>query len=143
MLFRSLFWDTNGTDVDLWVTDPDGEKCYFANQTTASGLELDVDDVTGYGPENITGESDLPAGEYLVQVHYYSDHGTGLATEATVMLTMHEGTDQASVVTDSQTIGDGDVWTVATVVWDGTEVVSVTPAPRERITVVPRALPAK
>ncbi len=142
--FRAtLFWDTDGTDVDLWVTDPDGEKCYYANETTASGLELDVDDVTGYGPENVTGERDLPAGEYLIQVHYFSDHGTGLPTEATVMITMHEGSEQETVQTASQTITDGDVWTVATVTWDGTEVVSVRPAPRHRITVVPRGLPAK
>jgi hypothetical protein len=142
--FRAtLFWDTDGTDVDLWVTDPDGEKCYYANQTTATGLDLDVDDVTGYGPENITGESDLPPGDYLVQVHYYSDHGTGLDTEATVLLTLHEGTDQEQVTTQSATIGDGDVWTVATVTWNGAEVVQVAPAPRAPVTVVPRGLPPK
>jgi len=139
----TLWWDTDGTDVDLWVTDPQGEKCYFANKTTASGLELDVDDVTGYGPENITGESDLPPGSYLVQVHYYSDHGTGLDTEATVLLTLHEGTDDESVSTHTQAIGDGDVWTVATIVWDGAHVTRLEPAPRDRITVVPRGLPVK
>jgi hypothetical protein len=142
--FRAtLFWDTNGTDVDLWVTDPDGEKCYYANQTTASGLELDVDDVSGYGPENITGESDLPAGEYLVQVHYFSDHGTGLASEATCMITLHEGTAEETVVTGTQTIVDGDVWTVATVVWDGAQVVSVEPVRSKPVAAALQALPAK
>ena len=116
-LRATLFWDTDGTDVDLWVTDPHDERCYFANQATASGLELDVDDVTGFGPENITGESDLPAGEYLVQVHYYSDHDTGLASECTVLVTLHEGTPEETVATYTQTLSDGEVWTVCTVDW--------------------------
>jgi hypothetical protein len=142
--FRTtLFWDTNGTDVDLWVTGPDGEKCYFANQTTASGLELDIDDVTGYGPENITGESNLPPGEYLVQIHYYSDHGTGLASHCTVMITLHEGTDDEVVEIYERTIADGDVWTVATVVWDGAKAVRVTPARGRVITTAPPQLMKK
>jgi len=142
--FRAtLFWDTNGTDVDLWVTDPDGEKCYFANKTTASGLELDIDDVTGYGPENITGESNLPPGEYLVQLHYYSDHGTGLASHCTVMITLHEGTDDEMVEIYEQTIADGDVWTVATVTWDGAKAVRVTPAQGRVITAAPPQMAEK
>jgi len=137
--FRTtLFWNTNGTDVDLWITDPDGEKCYYANQLTASGLELDVDDVTGYGPENITGESSLPPGDYLVQIHYFSDHGTNLASHCTVLITLHEGTDEASIVSYEQTISDGDVWTVATVTWDGSKCTSLTAAPRRTIVNMPR-----
>jgi hypothetical protein len=129
--FRAtLFWDTDGTDVDLWVTDPDGEKCYYANKITATGLDLDVDDVTGYGPENITGESNLPAGDYLVQVHYYSDHGTNLDSHCTVLVTQHEGSDQQTVDTYEQTITDGQVWTVCTVSWNGSEVTKVTPGGR-------------
>jgi uncharacterized protein YfaP (DUF2135 family) len=39
---------------------------------------LDVDDRDGYGPENVYWESDAPAGQYTVKVHYYpgSDKGT-------------------------------------------------------------------
>jgi uncharacterized protein YfaP (DUF2135 family) len=66
-LRATLTWNTNGTDVDFWITDPNGEKCYYANRTTSSGLTLDTDDTNGYGPENITTESIIP-GDYLVQV---------------------------------------------------------------------------
>jgi hypothetical protein len=139
--FRAtLFWDTNGTDVDLWVTDPAGEKCYFANQTTASGLELDVDDVTGYGPENITGESSLPPGNYVVQVHYWSDHGTGLATLATAVITLHEGTENEAVEVYEQTIVDGQVWDVAVVTWDGSKCTAVRPLDRVEYVVMPPGL---
>ncbi|MEZ4388963.1 MAG: hypothetical protein R3D98_15565 [Candidatus Krumholzibacteriia bacterium] len=142
--FRAtLFWDTNGTDVDLWVTDPDGEKCYFAHKTTASGLELDVDDVTGYGPENITGEADLPPGDYLVQVHYYSDHGTGLASDCTVLITLLEGTEAESVVPYEQVITDNQVWTVCTVTWDGAQVTRVRPGREAPVALQRDAVPAK
>jgi hypothetical protein len=55
-----------------------------------------------------------------------------------VLITLHEGTAQESIESYEQTISDGDVWTVATVTWDGAQAVAVTPAPRNTITVVPR-----
>jgi hypothetical protein len=33
-LRMTLTWDTPGTDVDFWCTDPNGEKCYYGNTTT-------------------------------------------------------------------------------------------------------------
>jgi hypothetical protein len=67
----TLTWDT-ATDQDLWVTDPEGEVIYFGNSTSASGGELDRDDVDGYGPENIFWESGTaPTGEYKVEVDYF------------------------------------------------------------------------
>lgn len=71
-----LGWDTYGTDVDLWVTEPSGEKVYYGNPRSRAGGELDVDDTDGYGPENYTIVTP-PSGDYLIQVHYYSDHGYG------------------------------------------------------------------
>lgn len=142
--FRAtLFWDTDGTDVDLWVTDPYGEKCFYAHRTTASGLDLDVDDVTGYGPENITGESSLPPGEYFVQVHYYSDHGTNLDSHCTVLITLHEGSEDRSVTSYEETLSDGDVWDIATVVWDGSKVASLLPPRRGLPAIRYQDLPAK
>lgn len=142
--FRAtLFWNTNGTDVDLWVTDPAGERCYFANRQTASGLELDVDDVNGYGPENITGLRELPAGDYLVQIHYWSDHGTGLASDCTVMLTLFEATPSEQVEVFQQTLTNNQVWTVATVTWDGAKVTRVRVTPAGAVHEAPVGLPAK
>ncbi len=66
-----LSWDTNGTDIDLWVTDPNGEKVYYDNETSVSGGYLDRDDTDGYGPENIYWVDNIPDGTYMVQVHYY------------------------------------------------------------------------
>ncbi|MBC8320274.1 MAG: hypothetical protein H8E34_06110 [Bacteroidetes bacterium] len=73
----TLTWD-NYSDLDLWVTDPLGEKIYWSNPTSYSGGELDFDDQDGFGPENIFWpENQAPYGEYLVQVDYYT--GSGIA----------------------------------------------------------------
>jgi uncharacterized protein YfaP (DUF2135 family) len=112
----TLTWNTAGTDVDLWVTDPDGEKCYYDHETTLSGLMLDVDDTNGYGPENITNQSP-PAGDYLVQVHYYDDHDdeTAIGSDCTIVVRLNEGTDDEEVRTYSGYLSDtDDIWTVTT-----------------------------
>jgi|GEM_PF-1922018 len=67
-----LSWNTDETDVDLWVTDPSGEKIYYSNPASASGGYLDRDDTDGFGPENIYWVDNIPDGNYLIQVHYYS-----------------------------------------------------------------------
>ncbi|HEY1406966.1 MAG TPA: DUF2135 domain-containing protein [Spirochaetota bacterium] len=84
-----LTWDTP-TDVDLWVIDPTGEKCYYAARSTKSGGNLDVDVTTGYGPETFTMAKALP-GNYSVQTQYYSS-GSAPVTRVNVYLILYEGT---------------------------------------------------
>jgi uncharacterized protein YfaP (DUF2135 family) len=113
----TLTCNTSGTDVDLWVTDPDGETCKWNHRTPASGLSLDFDDTNGYGPENITCQTP-PAGPYLVQVHYYSDHDSEVAipSACTVVIRLNEGTPEETVSTYYGDLGDsGDMWTVTTI----------------------------
>ncbi|MDY0151705.1 MAG: PKD domain-containing protein [Candidatus Cloacimonas sp.] len=114
-LRTTLTWNTDGTDVDFWITDPNGEKCYYNNSTTASGLMLDVDDTNGYGPENITSANIIP-GNYLVQVHYYSDHDpdNAIGTDCQVVIVQDEGS-ALPPVNYYGFLGDsGDIWTVTT-----------------------------
>jgi len=114
----TLTWDTGGTDVDLWVTDPFGNRCYFGNDyVEASGLTLDADDTSGYGPENITSE-EPPAGPYFVQVHYWSDHDpeNAIGTNCTIVIREKEGTPEETVRYYSGFLGDtGDLWDVTTI----------------------------
>lgn len=117
----TLTWDTGGTDVDLWVTDPNGEKCYYANRNTASGLSLDFDDTNGYGPENITTTNIIP-GDYFVQVHYYSDHDweNAIGTNATVVIRVDEGSPDEVVTNYYGFLADtGAMWNVTTLTFDG------------------------
>lgn len=65
-----LTWDTDRSDVDLWVTNPVGEKVYYEHKEGQFGEALYGDVTTGYGPESFTAPS-ARAGAYLVQVNYY------------------------------------------------------------------------
>jgi hypothetical protein len=68
----NLTWDTNNTDVDLYVTEPNGNTIYYARSSSSTGGQLDRDDTNGYGPENIYWLQEAPDGDYKVSVNYYS-----------------------------------------------------------------------
>jgi Flp pilus assembly protein TadD len=65
-----LSWDTDRTDVDLWVTTPRGEKVFYSHPSGAAGEKLFHDVTTGYGPESFTVHA-ATRGDYVVQVNYY------------------------------------------------------------------------
>lgn len=123
----TLTW-TGGeyTDVDLHLIDPNGERCYYGHSVTTIGAELDVDDVDGYGPENIVLEpGEAIPGTYYVEVNYYSDEGwTGQPIYATVTITLHEGSanqvrqtfgPHAIAVCDYNGTNPNAWWSVATI----------------------------
>jgi len=88
----TLTWDTDLTDLDLYVLEPDGTWVYYSNPvgTTAS---LDVDDVDGFGPENIfVPPGSAAAGTYSTAVDLYSLHGVTSDTNATIRVTTFDGT---------------------------------------------------
>jgi uncharacterized protein YfaP (DUF2135 family) len=87
-----LTWDTDGTDVDLHVTDPSGEECFYGHRDTQLGGKLDVDDTDGFGPEVFT-LANAKSGEHRVEVKYYSsnDHPQ---TALKVQVVMYEGTER-------------------------------------------------
>jgi len=65
-----LTWDTDNCDMDLWVTDPNGEKCYYANNLTRMGAKISTDFTGGYGPEEFMIKKALN-GKYTVQADYF------------------------------------------------------------------------
>ena len=83
-----LFWDTDHTDIDLHVIEPDGTECYYAHKNTKLGGCLDVDVTTGYGPEIYTMQYPN-RGEYTINIYYY---GGSQLTEAQVHVILYEGT---------------------------------------------------
>jgi tetratricopeptide (TPR) repeat protein len=86
-----LTWDTDRTDVDLWVTTPRGEKVFYGHRLGAGGEALYDDVTTGYGPESFTAHAAQP-GEYLVQVNYYSAHATSFPeARGEVVVLLDEG----------------------------------------------------
>ena len=87
-----LSWDTDGTDLDLHVLEPDGEESWYQHRETKSGGSLDVDVTDGFGPEIYT-QANAQPGEYTVSVDYFSDHGHA-QTEVRVDVLLWEGTDR-------------------------------------------------
>lgn len=65
-----LSWDTDRTDVDLWVTNPRGEKIYYERKKGSCGGALYHDVTGGYGPESFTAPEAI-AGRYKVEVSFY------------------------------------------------------------------------
>jgi hypothetical protein len=97
-LVVTMQWNTDRTDVDLYVVEPSGEVCSYENTRTASGGHI-TDDVTeGFGPEMYA----LPnarAGKYVVKVSYFNSdtNRTSVRTKVYVTVYKHFGTAQEQV----------------------------------------------
>jgi hypothetical protein len=145
-----LYWNppessSDPTDVDLHLLHPsapnwfhDAHDCYYANCNASSMMvlewdvpsyppdnpRLDIDDVEGYGPENINIDEPVAGHTYSVGVHYFSDDGWG-PSQAYVKI--YCGTTSTSPVyevgpqrlTASWDWMDNEFWKVAEVRWDG------------------------
>jgi tetratricopeptide (TPR) repeat protein len=88
-----LTWDADNTDIDLWVTDPNGEKAFYGNQRTWQGGRMSADFTGGYGPEEFSLRIAKP-GKYRIEANFYGQRQqivTG-ATTLQVRLTTHFGT---------------------------------------------------
>jgi tetratricopeptide (TPR) repeat protein len=94
----TISWNTDATDVDLWVIEPDGEKCFYSHNRTKNGGELSQDQTQGYGPERYQVQKAMP-GVYTVIVHYYSANPNllGGETHVNVVVAKHAGTPQEEV----------------------------------------------
>lgn len=82
-----LNWDTDACDMDLWVTDPDGEKCYYKHKQTATGGLMSDDLTQGYGPEQFIIKNALK-GAYKVEVNYYGTRSQKAFAPTTVQVEM-------------------------------------------------------
>ncbi len=65
-----LTWDSDNCDMDLWVTEPSGEKCFYGYKYTKAGGRISWDFTGGYGPEEYMMKNIVP-GKYLIQANYY------------------------------------------------------------------------
>jgi hypothetical protein len=90
-----LDWNQSNTDIDLWVTDPDNERCFYGHRFTAMGGRLSHDFTRGFGPEQFLLKKAVK-GIYKVEVNYYGDTQVKLAGETTLLVEVytHYGTPQ-------------------------------------------------
>ncbi|MFT5429780.1 MAG: hypothetical protein ACI9OJ_000452 [Myxococcota bacterium] len=86
-----LTWDTDGSDIDLWVTNPVGERVSYKKKKGRFGGSLYDDVTTGYGPESFTARTAAP-GTYLVQVNFYGTNRRAFAeARGEVIVVLNEG----------------------------------------------------
>jgi len=83
-----LTWDTDNCDIDLWVTDPKGEKCFYDNKLTRLGGKISNDFTGGYGPEEFMIKKAVD-GEYLVQANYYGTRSQSLLAPVNLHLVFY------------------------------------------------------
>lgn len=97
-----LNWNQNNTDIDLWVTDPDNERCFYGHRFTAMGGRISHDFTRGLGPEQFLLKKAVK-GVYKVEVNYFGDTQVKLAGETTLLVEVytHYGTarEKRSLVT--------------------------------------------
>ncbi len=91
-----LTWDADDSDMDLWVTDPNGEKCDYSNDLSYQGGRMSDDFTGGYGPEEFSLRKAKP-GKYKIEVNFYGNQQQVVAGATTlqVYLTTAFGTTKA------------------------------------------------
>jgi hypothetical protein len=67
----TLEWNTDKTDMDLWVDEPTGERAIYSNPRTAIGGRLSNDMTRGYGPEEYLLNA-APNGTYVVRSNAFA-----------------------------------------------------------------------
>ncbi len=82
-----ITWNTDNTDVDLHILEPNGEECYYGHNTTSNGGKLTRDVTQGYGPElYVMGKA--KKGKYNILAHYYASDSNRESTRTQVSATV-------------------------------------------------------
>ena len=80
-----MTWSADNTDIDLWVTEPSGEKAFYGhNRTTIGGL-VSCDFTQGYGPEEYMVRR-AAHGMYKIDANYFGSQATRLLGPVTVQV---------------------------------------------------------
>ena len=83
-----MTWDSDSTDMDLWIDDPLKERCIYNHPRTTVGGRLSRDFTDGYGPEEFVLHS-APKGKYQIRTNYYGERQQRLTGGTTVQATVY------------------------------------------------------
>jgi tetratricopeptide (TPR) repeat protein len=83
-------WNSDSTDIDLWVIEPNGERCYYQHKQTRLGGRLFWDITDGLGPELYHARTAAP-GSYHVVVHYYGNRSSRFVVPTALLLVSDRG----------------------------------------------------
>lgn len=85
-----LTWDADNSDMDLWVTDPNGEKCYYGHRFTYQGGRMSLDFIGGYGPEEFSLREAKP-GKYKIEANFFGSGQQVVAGATTLQVKLSSG----------------------------------------------------
>lgn len=80
-----MTWDSDMTDIDLWVTEPTEEKAYYSHNRTSIGGLVSRDFTDGYGPE-VYLIRNARHGTYKIEANYYGNRTNRLIGPVTVQV---------------------------------------------------------
>jgi Ca-activated chloride channel homolog len=98
-----LTWDADNSDMDLWVTDPNGEKSFYGHKDTYQGGHMSDDFTGGYGPEEFSLRSAKP-GKYKVEVNFFGNRQQVVAGATTLQVYLTTGFGTAKAKQQSVTL---------------------------------------
>lgn len=105
-----LEWNTDESDMDLWVVEPTGETAIYSNPKTAIGGRLSNDMTNGFGPEEYLLHR-APKGDYQIKVNVYRTDTLDPNGATTVRATLFRNwgrPDQSVEVIEIDLEGKGD-----------------------------------
>lgn len=85
-----LTWDADNSDMDLWVTDPNGERCYYGHRNTYQGGRMSRDFTGGYGPEEFS-LRDAKPGKYRIEATFFGHRQQIVAGATTLQVKLTSG----------------------------------------------------
>ncbi|MET3538749.1 VIT domain-containing protein [Chryseobacterium limigenitum] len=77
-------WNKDNTDIDLWVTDPNNERCMYSHKSTEIGGRLSDDFTGGFGPEQFLLKKAIK-GKYKIETNFYNENQVSIAGATAIM----------------------------------------------------------
>ncbi len=77
-------WNKDDTDIDLWVTDPNKERCMYSHKETEIGGRISDDFTRGFGPEQFLLKKAIK-GKYQIQTNFFGENQVGIAGPTAIM----------------------------------------------------------
>ncbi|SNR15092.1 VIT domain-containing protein [Tenacibaculum jejuense] len=102
-LVITIDWNHNDTDIDLWVTDPNGEECSYRHSETKIGGYITNDMTEGFGPEAFMLKKAIK-GKYKIAVDYYSSSQQKISGPTTLKLSIYKNYGRVNQVKEVKVI---------------------------------------
>jgi len=79
-----LNWNKDDTDIDLWVTDTNQERCMYSHKSTQIGGRISNDFTGGFGPEQFLLKKAVK-GKYQIQTNFFGERQINIAGPTAIM----------------------------------------------------------